>query len=217
MAQCGNPDTPAVVAIEVCSGLISLGQYQAEDLEYLLIGRGNARMRGGDMTGAIIDYDLAQNIVFNSVGARYNRALARIELDQYEAALADLDEVVAMSPTWAQGHGARGTALSGLDDDVAAIEAYSHALELAPTDAEVWTDRGVSYLILGDLDRGIVDLNEAIRLNPRAARAYIMRGLARQEQGNPSSALRDFDAALAIWPDNTAVQGYRQQVLQGGQ
>lgn len=211
--QCGNPAAPSALAVEVCSGLINQGQYQAGDLEYLLISRGNARARAGDSAGAIIDYDLAQTIVPASIGARYNRALARIELDQFDAALTDLDQVVQSAPDWPNGHSARGDALGDKGDNAGAIAAYTRAIELQPQNASAYVQRGVMYLDSGDLDQGIVDLNAAIRIEPDNAHAYYMRGLARLEQGGKESALRDFTSVLDRQPQNRHALERRAQLL----
>lgn len=61
-----------------------------------------------------------------------NRSAAYASLKKFEMAMADAEQVVKLSPTWAKGYSRLGAALHGLDKIKEAREAYEKGLEIDP-------------------------------------------------------------------------------------
>ncbi len=202
----------ADVRIGACTAVLRSGRYAGSDQEFVLISRGNAYAAAGDLALAITDYDQAQILLPTSTGARFNRALARLALEQFDQALADADAAIQLAPDWAEAYRLRGEIRYAARDDARAVADYTRSLELKPTDA-AYHGRGVSYLILGDRQRGMADLDEAIRLNPQSVRSLSMRAYAWREQGNSDAALLDYNTALRIEPRNTNLLNHRGSLL----
>ena len=202
----------ADVRIGTCTAVLRSGRYVGSDQEFVLVSRGNAYAAAGDLALAIADYDQAQLLLPTSTGARFNRALARLALEQFDQALVDIDAAIQLAPDWAEAYQLRGEIRYAGRDDTGAVADYTRSLELKPSDA-AYHGRGVSYLILGDRQRGMADLDEAIRLNPQSLRSLSMRAYAWREQGNSDAALLDYNAALRIEPRNSNLLNQRGALL----
>ena len=129
-----------------------------------------------------------------------NRGMAHRNNGNYDLAIQDFDQAIALRPAYAQAYNSRGFVYSYRANYDLAISDLNKAIELEPGYAEAYNNRGISYGRKGELDRAIGDFNMAIKLNSRDARAYSNRGLAYLAKGDYKRAIRDFDQAIAINP-----------------
>ena len=83
-----------------------------------------------------------------------------------------------------------------------AIELYTEALKEAPKHCDILGDRGVAYMHLKDKERCMNDLNETIALQPQKAYRYACRAFARNSFGDIDGAVKDYEKAVELDPDD---------------
>jgi tetratricopeptide (TPR) repeat protein len=75
--------------------------------------------------------------------------------------MADLDQVIKLSPRMAIAHYNKGCLMIANQDYTSALSAFTTAIELKPDFGEAYYNRGYVYLKLGNKDNGISDLSKA--------------------------------------------------------
>lgn len=119
------------------------------------------------------------------IGARFQRALELNEAEQYEAALAELDDILASaSPDAYEAsmiHRVRASAFFEIDDLDGAVEAFQAAVEAGGMTAEETRDTRINLgqlLIATDrVDEGLEALENAVE-GPQTARPHLARLMA---------------------------------------
>ena len=105
--------------------------------------------------------------------ARGNTDLARaVELiagDHLIEALATLDALIAVEPTFAEAHHQRGIALFLLERPADAAKAFRRALDLNPDHFPALVSLGHAALNQGELRSAVLYYRQALDLNPRLA------------------------------------------------
>ena len=129
-----------------------------------------------------------------------NRGYGLTEQREYERALADLDEAVRITPSYACSYVNRGRVYSLQGDFDAAIAQYDEALNIDPKFALAYNNRGDARRHKGDLDRAIADFTEALRLDPNDVTPLANRGLAFHDKHDYTHALTDFSAVIRVAP-----------------
>ena len=151
--------------------------------------------------------------------AYVNRGTLYLEQGEYERAIADFDQALALQPMrfrvfLTPGHfreafekresakqlaGQRTERQAG-EHDAAAIREYESALARNPADLPARISLGVLYAKVGSIEKGIEQFGAAIRIAPRSALAYGNRGYAYALLGRTGEAFADFDRAIALDP-----------------
>lgn len=75
--------------------------------------------------------------------------------------IADLDEVLKLSPKNVYALFDKGNAYMTMDDYTSAISCYTRALEIKPDLAAAYYNRGLMFLRMGNKDQGVADLSKA--------------------------------------------------------
>jgi tetratricopeptide (TPR) repeat protein len=130
-----------------------------------------------------------------------NSGLAYLNKADYDQAISDFGQAIALNPDSAVVHYARGLAYRAKADFDQAIADFNRATEIDPTDAHAYENRGLAYLMKADYDRAIADYSEAIRLNPKDAAALFWRGEVKRRKGDSAGGELDMAAAKAIDPN----------------
>jgi tetratricopeptide (TPR) repeat protein len=130
--------------------------------------------------------------------AYYNRALARLEMGQYDRAIADFDESIRLDPTSAWTFLNRGNAWYGKGDLDRALADFDQAIRLDPKYALPYNNRAEVHKDRGDLHQAIDDYGRAIDLDRGYTAAYVGRGLAYEGLGEAARAREDFNSALSL-------------------
>jgi len=135
-----------------------------------------------------------------SAAAFFYRAYIRFDLGDKQGAIADFNQVIAISPKDAYAYYNRGKAKSDLGDKQGAIADYNQVIAISPKDAYAYTNRGADKDYLGDKQGAIADFSQAIVINPRLAFSYYNRGVVKSDLGDNQGAIADYNQAIAITP-----------------
>ena len=92
--------------------------------------------------------------------AYYNRGIAYVEAQKYEAAVRDFDEVIRLNPKSADAFYNRGLAKMKAGKYEDAVDDYSEAMRINPKDPEAPFNRGLAYLRIDKYDYAARDFSE---------------------------------------------------------
>ena len=170
------------------------------DIGQLYRDRGRTFTQLKQHARAIADLDTAVKLAADAYSFEL-RGRAKIAAQDFDGAVADLNEAIRLEPKQALAYEQRGYAYFLKRDAERAFADLNHAAELEPTYSSVYFKRSLVHLMLGDRDREIADLDEAIRLNPKFPEALNNRGVAFRDRSDNGRALADFTAAIRALPD----------------
>jgi hypothetical protein len=108
----------------------------------------------------------------------YNRAGELQEGEQWEEAIAELDQAIELDPEFSLAYVRRGTAYFSLEQYEQAIADYDTAIELDPDSAYAYANRGSAYAAVGKRAQAKADYDKALPLaSDPALLAQIQQGL----------------------------------------
>lgn len=136
--------------------------------------------------------------------------------DDYEQAIALLNQALQLSPTNAKFYYNRATVYFIKSDWNEAIADYTEALRLKPdpsdddafnfTIDEVYRDRGIAYQYIGNYDQALADFAELIRLQPDNPLNYRDRSVIYKLKGDFENSFADVNTLQRLDPtDPTAL------------
>jgi tetratricopeptide (TPR) repeat protein len=176
------------------------------DPNYIYFFRGLAYSLQGDSDLAITDFDeiigrnpkLDQSIAFstNLVRVYINRAIALIEEDDLQAAIADLDKALILDPEADLAYMYRGIAHEKQGEMDIAIEDYGKAIKYSDGDKCAYIQRGNGFKLQGELDAALADYNKAVETDPNFALGYVNIGVVYRDEGDSDAAETAFKKAL---------------------
>jgi len=105
--------------------------------------------------------------------AYLNRGTIHLDQQDFDGAIVDFDQAIALDPKSSRSYNARGRAYQGKLQHDRAIEDFDQAIALDPTYAAPLNNRGNAYRGMGQLDRAIADYDRAIELNPNLVLAFV--------------------------------------------
>ena len=126
------------------------------------------------------------------------RGQAYSALHQYNQAIQDYDQAIALAPNDALGYSSRGLAYRLQRDYQRAIQDFDQAITLDVKNAWTFAQRALAYRHLNKYGQAIVDFNHTIVLNPNFAWAYGQRGKTYQLLKNYPQAIQDCDQAIKL-------------------
>ncbi len=130
--------------------------------------------------------------------------LRKMEVDDYEGAIADFTEAIRLRPdlnVLAGAYTGRGFARDRLEQYSTAIADFTEAIRLRPDLVFVYRMRGNAKSNLGQHFAAIEDYNTAIRLKPDHADTYYDRGNAKGNLEQYAAAIEDYNTAIQLKPN----------------
>ncbi len=140
---------------------------------------------------------------------RYYSAVDAEERGEFKNAIKIYDEVIRLTPDFADVYINRGDVRRKLGDLEDAIKDYDAAIRLRDDYAYVYVSRGIAKSNLGDQKGAIKDYDRAIRLDPAYVDAYGHRAGAKSDLGDRKGAIEDYDTIIHLKPgDDLLVLAY---------
>ncbi|MEZ5667754.1 MAG: tetratricopeptide repeat protein [Alphaproteobacteria bacterium] len=131
------------------------------------------------------------------------RCRARIGLQQFEQAIGDCDQAIALNPELASAYNNRGAAHGNLGNHQQAVADFDAMVRLEPNNANAVNNRAVAQnqaawalYVGGDAAGGLPLVDQALAVAPNAANFLDTRGHINAALGNADAALADFEAAM---------------------
>lgn len=168
--------------------------------------RGVAYHQLGDTAAAIRDFEQAlkrdPKSAAQSALLHNNLSHAYYDRQNYDKALEEGNQAVALNGNLAQAHINLANARSKKEDYNGALQDYARAIELRPPPAVLagaYNNRGNAQFALNNTNAAIKDYTHAIQLQPDYADAYYNLGLAQQALNNRPAAIRSLQVAASYY------------------
>ena len=134
---------------------------------------------------------------------RYTKALleqadSAYNKGDFQQAIRDYTQAIALNPNNAGLYGLRGLAYYDVKDYSSAIRDFNQAIALNPNDAYAYGNRGVIYSKLKDYSSAIRDLTQSIALGRNDANVYYNRAASFADKKDYRSATRDARKACSL-------------------
>jgi tetratricopeptide (TPR) repeat protein len=126
------------------------------------------------------------------------RALALMDIGNYEAAAQVAREWIRAAPTDALPRHALGRAYAGLKRSDDAVMALRSATRLKPEFTRAWLDLGTAYAATGDDDNALAAYSEAVRVDGQSAEARRGRAVALTALDRYDEAIEELHRAIDI-------------------
>ncbi len=133
--------------------------------------------------------------------AYYNRGLAHSLKQEYDLAIADLDQVVKLAPNDAEAYDKRGADYFDKQDFDKALADFSQSIKLDPKNFRAYQNRGAVYNAKGQWTQAAADFTKAIGLNPHVGQIYYSRAISEDKLGQHDKAQADYDMAVKLDPN----------------
>lgn len=166
--------------------------------------RGEAYMQIGDYQNALNDFNKAIEVDGMNAVAFYDRSLLNTRLENYEAALADINNALAaqsMKPTDVLNlrnlYAKRGQLNLWLKNWQGAVADYTNSLARAEgsVSANVYAERAEAYTALGEYDNAINDYTSAVRVISEQIQAAPTQDM---REAQSSNAMSYFEKSAAL-------------------
>jgi tetratricopeptide (TPR) repeat protein len=116
----------------------------------------------------------------------------------HQAALAEFDRALAISPYLAEAHYHRGLAHEATGNVEQALADFDQALRCDPQHAHSFLHRGRIRTEKGELDLALADFDQVMMMRPNDAECYLNRGICLARKGIISDAILDFHRVLKL-------------------
>ena len=163
--------------------------------------RGLARMKSGDLRGAIADFSAAIEVNPRDASALQHRGSAWSAAGDPARGIPDLTAAIEIEPS-ASGYLNRALSYSNLGDGARVLVDADRAIALERDNARAWLARSHGHRLLRDLPSAIADVDRAIELDGAFAEAFDIRGGLKGLQGDAAGAIADHTSAIRIDPGN---------------
>lgn len=145
------------------------------------------------------DFTAALALQGNNLDALLMRGNAQLQLGETQAAIADYDEFLTISPDHPEApYGRRAAAYTSLGRFTEALDDYAAAIECSDDPAKLYFSRATLRYHLGDFPGVVEDCRQAIENGYEAPEAYAARGSAYVQLGLLPEALADYTEAIDL-------------------
>ena len=140
-------------------------------------------------------------VVIGPATARYNIALNHALRGEYDRAILEFRNTIAIDPELAKAYIGLGIMLAWTDRLQEAAECFLEVVEMDPADAVSHMRLGAVYLKLGDYELSRSALLRALELDQALPEAAFSLGLLEARLGNADQAIARFNRAAELRPD----------------
>jgi thioredoxin-like negative regulator of GroEL len=147
--------------------------------------------------------DLCNEIIWvnpNCAEAYYRRGRTRLEMSNYDDAVADITTAISLDPNNPHYYLERGHIRYLREEFQSAAQDASQSISLYPKYANAYVCRALARQKLGDNKAAIEDCTQAIKFDSRSSRAYYLRSIARGKIGDHKGEAADKRKAIRLDP-----------------
>ena len=137
--------------------------------------------------------------IANPLNDLLDEAKRDIDKNEFEAAIAPLQKVIAEQPDSAYAHFQLAYVYTALKKTSEARAEYERTIALDPKMSEAYLDLGI-LLLDKDPAASVAPLTKAAEFLPAQSRPHFLLGVALERSGNPSAAATAFENAVALDP-----------------
>jgi tetratricopeptide (TPR) repeat protein len=149
------------------------------------------------LTKAILnDQEIAKSLMY--------RGAAKIFLDQYDDAFADLESSKQIDSSYPRLYFYFGKLYLINGDFDLAIANYSKTIAADPRDAAAYNERSNAKALKNDLNAALIDANVAISIDSTKENFYTDRGYTKVLLKQYTAAIKDFNTSLKMEPNPKA-------------
>ena len=130
------------------------------------------------------------------------RGMAYYSRSDYQQAIADFDQALALDPAYTGAYVLRGIAYSAGKEYQRAVADFDRALALDARATLAYAHRGIAHRERKDYQQAIADFDRALALDPRLEGALLLRRLASWELIAYYPGRGDFDRAIELDPND---------------
>lgn len=141
----------------------------------------------------------------------FKRAYADHYKKDYDSAIQNYNEAIALNPQYAEAYYNRGITYHVKGDYDQAFIDYNKAIALDPLLANAYISRGNLYYKENELEQALIDYNKAIQVKPEYAAAFRRRANfyfsayyredpKDRDEGDYERAMRDYNKAIKLNP-----------------
>lgn len=128
------------------------------------------------------------------------RAIYRIDLQQFAAARADLDQDIRLADR-PYARFLRGMVACQMGDFAPSLADFDAAIAAQPGNVQFYWGRSLARSASGDPVGGLADGRQAVEIAPESAQSFHARGVALAGLGRYGEAITDFDRTLTLRPE----------------
>ena len=141
------------------------------------------------------------------------RAGYRIDLKQYDRAIADLDRAIELVDR-PYARFLRGMAWCQIAEYRRSLADFDSAIVRQPFNSQFYRGRSLARAAVGDVVGALADADRLVAGEPQRGESYFVRGVARTLLGRDRDAIADFNRAATIRPELVYVVEERMRAYQ---
>ena len=139
--------------------------------------------------------------VANPLNDLLDEARRAIDKNEFEAAIAPLQKVIAEQPDFAYAHFQLAYVYTALKKPAEARAEYERTIAIDPKMSEAYLDLGL-LLLDKDPASSVAPLTKAAELLPAQSRPHFLLGVAQERSGDLASAAKAFENAIVLDPQD---------------
>jgi tetratricopeptide (TPR) repeat protein len=149
----------------------------------------------------------------DTVEGWFDRGLHYASLGNWEQAIADWDQALALDPNLPQALHNKGGALAMLGRFAEALPYFEQALALDGEDFQIWNGKGSALYNLQRWQESLECWDQSLRLNPDFYQGWYNRGCTLENLGDVQGAIDSFQKSLDLQPDFNLAQAKIKDLL----
>jgi tetratricopeptide (TPR) repeat protein len=189
---------------------------QAEAALLALLEKAEADFEAGNFSAAAKSFTAILELIGddeNAYAIYFSRGRSYFEIENYDAALDDYNQVIRMRPDLPDSYTFRGEVYIVRNKLDLAIRDFNKAIELDPREILAFRRRGEAFALLGDHQKSIADMDSVLKLDPKFMSAWFFRADAFYEIGEYEKALSDINQYIKLEPENFEGYNLRARVF----
>lgn len=209
-------DSRSPTRIQACTEIIKTSSFTPTEKASAYVSRGEAHADAGADRQALDDFSAALRLKKDNPSAFAGRARAKFALGNFSGSIADYNQAIHLSPTYADFYVQRGHVYTVSNRPDPAIRDFAEALRLVPKNWSALNERGIANAQKGALvtaqnkfdlaqtyyKAALEDYTAAIAIVAHPV-FYANRGHLLESEGKTDDAIKDFQQALLRDPSLT--------------